>query len=199
MPPPVPPPVPPPSRASRSRASCASRLLGMGGGSSSESSRSDWAFQMTQIGAGLWGCVAAMNASLKNEDTFGSSAVSVTSFIYTTVWSVQACEQMTDFADEKIRLQSKLERHQNAANTIAVFSKAETDAATNFAAGKMSYKLYKKLFKQCEQSIAEQQAILDANDPGRQPLGSAPFARQAALSAAPHHSDDRHDAVQFHR
>ena len=131
---------------------------------SSESSRSDWAFQMTQIGAGLWGCVAAMNASLKNEDTFGSSAVSVTSFIYTTVWSVQACEQMTDFADEKIRLQSKLERHQNAANTIAVFSKAETDAATNFAAGKMSYKLYKKLFKQCEQSIAEQQAILDAND-----------------------------------
>jgi len=128
---------------------------------SSSSSSSAFTFQMTKVGPGIFACISAMTANIKDEDTFGSEAVSSTVFVYTFAESLTDLKLSTNFNIELIRQQTRLQAHEIAAKNIITLKNAQSNYLRKFANGDLPYDQYQNINQDLQKAIDQQEAELD--------------------------------------
>ena len=120
---------------------------------SSSSSSSNFTFQMTKIGPGIFAFISASAANLTNKKLFGSEAVSCSTFVYTFARSIQDIENTTGYqvavansaTEFLFRTQTLINSAKAAQESITNFKQAQVANVVEFTSGKMTYAAYSEL------------------------------------------------------
>jgi len=117
---------------------------------SSSSSSSNFTFQMTKIGPGIFAFISARAANLTDEKLFGSEAVSCSTFVYTFARSIQDIENTTGYqvavANSTTEFFFKTETLINSAKvaqeSITKFKDAQGANVVEFTSGRITFAAY---------------------------------------------------------
>ena len=120
---------------------------------SSSSSASNFTFQMTKIGPGMFAFISARAANLTDEKLFGSEAVSCSTFVYTFARSIQDIENTTGYqvavanstTEFLFRTQTMINSAKAAQESITLFKQAQVDNVADFTSGKKEFAAYNEL------------------------------------------------------
>lgn len=133
------------------------------GEAAKSSSKSDgsFSFQMTRMGPGMFLFLSAKSSSLQDKDTFGSEAVTATSFIYRIMRSEADIESTTNFDLKLIKAAVFKQNAEIDAENIVRFKHLESGLIDRLSSGDITIEIWKSLNTQYEAAIADIQKTLD--------------------------------------
>jgi len=120
---------------------------------SSSDTSSTFTFQMTKVGPGIFAFISAQSTNITDVETFGTEAVSCTTFVYTFARSIQDVENTTGYEAAKnaaeeiaiIRTKTLIESARIASETIITVKQAQADLVNVLISGKYTAVQYAKL------------------------------------------------------